>query len=126
MSGKRVAVIDNDADLQALMVELLLVRGFEPVTAADLEGAWKIVWEETPALILLDLWLETPESGWDMLDRLKREPATRDVPVVLVTGGAEVLADRADWLTEHGVEILAKPFDLDEFDRCVDHALGLA
>lgn len=119
-----VAVIDNDRDLVALMSELLVARGLTPATAATLTAAREVIRQQDPVLILLDMWLETPEAGWTLLHDLRAHPQTAHIPIVVVTGGLHLLSDeRVLWLRTHHVTVLSKPFDLDEFDRCVEAAI---
>lgn len=119
----KVAVIDNDHDLLSLMRELLEAQGLKPIVAASMAEARKVVHQEHPSLILLDLWLDTPESGWDLLREIKADQETVSIPVIVVSGGGHLLGERAKWLEEQGARILVKPFDLDEFDRAVEESL---
>lgn len=120
-----VAVIDNDQDLVALMSELLQAREFTPLTAGTIACAWDVIRTGNPALILLDLWLESPDAGWTMIQQLRSTPETVSIPIIVVTGGMHLLGDeRIAWLRDNGIEILPKPFDLDQFDRCIDTALA--
>lgn len=120
----RIAVVDNDRSLLALLEELFTDEGWEVVAHAEGRGAFDLLKREQPDIVLLDLWLETPVSGWKVLQELRIDPATRAIPVVLLSGAPEDLKGKQPWLNDHGIPIVAKPFDIDDLYRTVSHALG--
>jgi signal transduction histidine kinase/CheY-like chemotaxis protein len=86
-SGPYVLVVEDDAVAASLMAEYLAEEGYDVETAATAEAALEIVAEEPPALVCLDMTLGGELDGWQMLARLKEDPATADVPVVVCTAG---------------------------------------
>lgn len=84
----RILVIEDDADLRAVMVEALSRDGHVVEDASDgLEGL-QCARERRPDLILLDLVMPTMD-GWTFLEEQKRDERLADVPVVLVSGCPE-------------------------------------
>jgi putative two-component system response regulator len=85
------------------MSELLRMRGYEVVTAADALQAQAEVLRQLPDLILSDVRMPG-KSGYEFCRELKSDPATRLIPFVLITG----LTDSADKL--RGIEAGADDF----------------
>jgi CheY-like chemotaxis protein len=76
----------EDSKFLRLTVERALARaGYEVSSAADGEEALQLAHEKAPDLILLDMLLPKL-SGPDVLTALKKDPLTRAIPVVVITG----------------------------------------
>jgi len=99
----RILVVDDNASIAALMSQLLTMRGYEVITAADAQQAEAEVQQQAPDLILSDVRMPG-KSGYDLCRDLKENPATRLIPFVLITG----LTDSADKL--RGIEAGADDF----------------
>jgi putative two-component system response regulator len=117
-----LVVDDNDLNL-ALMRDLLASRGYDVATAMSADAAWAAIRTEHPDLVLLDV-IMPGRSGYDLCRELKESPATRLIPVVMVTG----LTDRDDRIRgkEAGAdEFLTKPFFPEELFARVKSLLRL-
>jgi len=99
----RILVVDDNPDTMLLMQELLETRGYDVVTVPDAERAQIELRRQLPDLILSDV-IMPGKSGYELCRELKEDPATRLIPVVLITG----LSDREDKL--HGIEAGADDF----------------
>jgi len=99
----RILVVDDHPSIAGLMSQLLTLRGYEVVTAADAEEASAEVRRQAPDLILSDVKMPG-KSGYELCRELKGDPATRLIPFVLITG----LSDSADKL--QGIEAGADDF----------------
>src|SRR5438067_10101919 len=88
MKGSRphhVLVADDDAAIRRLHTDILQGAGYEVTLAADGIDALARVEERLPDIVLLDL--EMPRlSGYEVCRRLKADPRTRFVPVMILTG----------------------------------------
>src|SRR5579884_3075586 len=102
----RVAVIDDDPALLRMVSEPLRQRGWDVLTCGEGANAFHLVRDEQPDLILLDLWLETSTGGWALLRLLAGDPATRDIPVLVYSGGPSQFGEKGAWLTDRGVGIV--------------------
>ncbi len=121
----RVAVVDDDPALLSQISELLAGQGWEVVTACEGAEALLLLKEEQPDLLILNLWLETPVSGWALLRLLKEETTTRSIPVIVYSGGSAQFGNKDAWLSEHGIAILPKPFTNDDLFHRVERMLSL-
>jgi putative two-component system response regulator len=101
--ASRILVVDDHPSITQLMSQLLTLRGYEVVTAADAEEAEAEVRREAPDLILSDVKMPG-KSGYELCRALKSDPATRLIPFVLITG----LTDSSDKL--QGIEAGADDF----------------
>jgi PAS domain S-box-containing protein len=82
--GTPVLVIDDDPTVHDLMRRFLVKDGFKIVPALTGEEGLRIARASAPDVILLDVQMPTMD-GWTVLQRLKADPALKDIPVVLVT-----------------------------------------
>lgn len=115
----RVAIVDRDGDIACLMAELLAERGLQADTCTSSCSALRVMREGKVDLFILDPWLETPDSGWSLLQELRASDSTRTVPVIICTSAMDRLRSMHDWLDAHRIQVLSKPFDIDAFDYCV-------
>jgi DNA-binding response OmpR family regulator len=120
----RIAVIDNDQTLVDLAEELFSEQGWESEKYLDGKSALTALSAEPPDVIILDLFLDSRETGWNILQRLKMDGATQDVPVIIWSGAVDKLRDKETWLSEHGIPTIGKPFDIAELYRLVEEALA--
>jgi two-component system, cell cycle response regulator DivK len=90
-----VLIVDDDDDTRELYVQALGVLGFDAIDAADCEQAGRRACDSSPDIIVTDLTLRG-NDGWQLIDELKSDARTRDIPVVLLTGDAQSTSrDRA-------------------------------
>ncbi|MBI4457539.1 response regulator [Candidatus Uhrbacteria bacterium] len=82
--GKKVLIVDDDAFLSGIYATKLEIDGFQVVSARDGEEGLKAAATELPDLILLDV-LMPKLDGFEVLKRLKADPATKPIPVIMLT-----------------------------------------
>ena len=121
----RILFVDDDRQLLDLVCDLLTTEGYEVATHRRWEDAHDLVKQLRPDLVLLDLRIGNGETGWQVLDLHVLDPATRDIPVVLVSGAVDSLEARAPaLLPKYGVGVLTKPFDLPAILSAISGALN--
>ncbi|HEX6612300.1 MAG TPA: phosphate regulon transcriptional regulator PhoB [Rhodanobacteraceae bacterium] len=95
------------------MVAFALRRAeMEPLHAADARAAQHAIAEQMPDLILLD-WMLPGTSGLELARRLRREEATRDIPIIMLTARGEE-TDRVNGLEAGVDDYVVKPFSTRE------------
>lgn len=112
-----ILIVDDESDYLDIAAALLSAEGHTVLKAATgAEGLAKAA-ESRPALIVLDIGL--PDiGGLDVNRRLKKDPATAGIPVLLFTVRSELdLVKKA--LKEGAAEYIIKPFDPDRFVNTV-------
>ncbi|MHB8342584.1 MAG: GGDEF domain-containing response regulator [Mycobacteriales bacterium] len=106
---ERVLVVDDDPDVAGFIALNLQLEGFDVAVAYDGVEALASVAQAVPAIILLDVQLPDPD-GLAVCRRLREEPATATVPVILLTART-ASADKIAGLTAGADDYIIKPFD---------------
>jgi putative two-component system response regulator len=101
--AQRILVVDDQPSVAGLMSQLLTLRGYEVVTAANAEEAEAEVRRQAPDLILSDVMMPG-KSGYELCRSMKDNAETRLIPFVLITG----LSDSTDKV--RGIEAGADDF----------------
>jgi signal transduction histidine kinase/CheY-like chemotaxis protein len=83
-SKTHVLVVEDDRKTIFLYHKYLSMAGFQVIPARNTEDARELLRDVRPSAIVLDIMLEG-EASWSFLAELKREPKTRDIPVLVVT-----------------------------------------
>jgi putative two-component system response regulator len=108
----RVLVVDDEPSNRRLMATLLARDGHSVRTAANGHQALEILAEEEPDLVLSDVMMPGM-SGFELCTEMKSAPATRLIPVVLVTS-LEGARDKVAGLDAGADDLLRKPFHAPE------------
>ena len=83
---KRVAVvIDDEPDVVRYISSILEDHGFQTVTAEEARTGEDLIRQHSPAVICLDLMMPG-RTGIQLFSRLKRDEATRDIPLIMISG----------------------------------------
>lgn len=118
MSPAEVLIVEDDADIAALLARRIGRRGHLARVAATGSSALAQAGAHPPDLVLLDLRLPDMD-GWEVLDRLRDHEALAQVPVLVVSMVEEDLDD------DHGVDAyVTKPFRSREIDAHVERLLA--
>lgn len=103
-----ILIVEDDAAIVTLLSYNLEAAGFKAIVARDgAEGLLKIE-EEGPDLVILD-WMLPLVSGVEVCRRLRRAPASRDLPVIVLTARGEE-ADKLQGLDSGADDFITKPF----------------
>lgn len=105
----RILIAEDDLGMRELITELVRELGHEPVAVPDGTAALAALAVQPPDLILSDLGMPG-QGGFELCRRVKADPATRHIPVILMTGiGSE---HRSAALQAGADDFLGKPFTL--------------
>ncbi|MDP9320098.1 MAG: response regulator [Chloroflexota bacterium] len=105
------------------MTAALEGEGYEVSASADAFGDIK---HANADLVILDLFLHGESAGWQQLDILTIDPATRAIPVIICSAAIASLAFARETLASLDVAVLEKPFDIEQLAAAVDSALASA
>lgn len=105
----RVLVVDDIPANVRLLEAKLMAEYFEVLTASDGQSALDIVAKEMPDIILLDIMMPGMD-GYEVCQRLKSNPKTRHIPVVMVTALSDA-SDRVRGLEVGADDFLTKPLN---------------
>jgi len=81
---KKVMIVEDDTVLANALSLVLQNEGYELSLATDGEEAEKMILQEIPDLVLLDLLLPI-KNGFEVLKVIRQDPKTKDIPVVILT-----------------------------------------
>ena len=113
----KILLVEDSKPIRRENEQVLIQAGYEVVCAVDGESALRFARDEKPDLILLDMILPKM-SGPDVLQHLKSDPATADIPVVVVSSlseknrqklieaGAEDYLEKSAMMPKQGVNLL--------------------
>ena len=105
--------VEDEQNIRELLVYTLGATGFDAKGLEDGKSLLKALAKEKPELILLDIMLPG-EDGYSILARLKSDPDTRNIPVILVTA-RESEFDKVKGLDGGADDYITKPFGMMEF-----------
>ncbi|GJL97776.1 MAG: DNA-binding response regulator [Hyphobacterium sp.] len=107
-----ILVIEDEDALSTLLQYNLQKEGYQVSVAGDGEEALLLADEATPDIVLVD-WMLPKLSGIEVCRRLRNRPATRNVPIIMLTARGEE-ADRIRGLDTGADDYIVKPFSMTE------------
>ncbi|SFR47200.1 two-component system, OmpR family, phosphate regulon response regulator PhoB [Marinobacter gudaonensis] len=108
MNGKTVLIVDDEAPIREMIAVALEMADYDYLEAADAREAHALIVDKNPDLVLLD-WMLPGTSGVELARRLKKEEATADIPIIMLT--AKVEEDNKIQGLEVGADdYITKPF----------------
>ena len=111
MQKPMVLVVEDEAALVAMLRYNLEKQGFDVEEAVDGQEAIARIAESPPDIVLLD-WMLPVMSGIEVCRQIRRRPATRDLPVIMVTARSED-QDAVRGLNTGADDYITKPFNME-------------
>jgi len=106
---KKILAVDDEKNIVRLVQINLERQGYEVITANDGKEALEKVDSERPDLVVLDVMMPYMD-GFEVLQNLRRNPSTREIPVIMLTAKAQDQDVFKGW--QSGVDCyLTKPFN---------------
>ncbi len=107
-----ILIVDDEADIRALIADILSDEGHVAREASDADGALAAVAARAPALVILDIWLQGSRlDGIEVLKSLKRD--NPDIPVVIISGHGNIEIAVAA-IQQGAYDFVEKPFSADQ------------
>ncbi len=85
----KIAIIDDDPDILDASSLVLQSKGYQVVTASNPEDGYKLIKEQNPSLIILDVMMNEPDDGFFLAQKLRREKI--DIPIIMYTSVSKTL-----------------------------------
>jgi DNA-binding response OmpR family regulator len=120
--GRKVLVVDDEPYILKILSFKLRLTGMIPFEATCGEDALRIVREEAPDIILLDVSLTPGLTGFDLCRILKENPGTADLPIVMLTART-LPAERDLGLRLGARSYVTKPFSTKVLIKEIENAL---
>ena len=122
MPLKTILVVDDEESICQSLSGILCDEGFRVLTAASAEDAIRVIEDELPDLVLLDIWLPGMD-GIEALNVIKSE--NPQIPVIMMSGHGTI--ETAVKATKLGAfDFIEKPLSLDKVVLLINHALEFA
>ena len=116
-----VLVVEDEPSIQELVAVNLARHGHDVKRAANAEEAYRVVAETLPDVILLD-WMLPDSPGPAITRRLRGDPRTRDVPIIMLTARAGE-DDKVAGLEAGADDYITKPFSPRELEARIQAVL---
>ena len=117
-SRKKILVVDDEPDVTRLVTVYLEKSSYQVIVATSGQEALDKARQERPDLITLDILLPDMD-GFAVLERLRAEPDTASIPVLVLT----IVQDRDKAIRLGAVEYVAKPIDEAQLLNCIRQIL---
>jgi CheY-like chemotaxis protein len=116
-TASTVMIVGDDSDFNYLMQRYVRQSGYQMAIAHPGEKVLKLAKRKRPTVIILEI--DPPKTvGWDMLQALKADPDTHDIPVVICSWADE----RTRGLAEGATAYLRKPVLYGDFLKALADA----
>ena len=115
-SKGRIFIMDDDTSLVHLLKIALESRGYEVEASASVEGLRSSVMRFRPDVLLLDVYLGSGKNGLELLEEIKKERSTKQLPVIVMTGFPSS-ATAVQAIKTQAEDYFEKPLD---FDRLLE------
>lgn len=122
----RILVIEDEPDILELYRLLLEAEGYEIYATDTIYSDLTEVEHIQPHLIILDLMIGFKQEGWTFLESLQKHPQTASIPLMLCTAAEHELKDKIDALKTPTIDIVFKPFDVEDLLQVVQKLLALS
>lgn len=117
--NKLLIIIEDDPVFSKILGGFAREKGFSCLIASDGETGLKLTAQYHPIAVLLDLNLPGM-SGWDVLDKLKLNPATKDIPIHMISAQDKKL----DAFLRGAIGFLTKPAEREELNKIFEKIEG--
>lgn len=105
---KTILIVDDDISVRTMMRIVLNANGFETLEAENGSVALTLATERKPDLIISDVMMDNV-NGFMLYELLRKDPATRKIPMILITGEAQKFGA---WDSERKVGYFQKPISM--------------
>ena len=120
---KHILCIEDESEMIDLIRLILGRRGFDVKGAAGGREGLKMMKQQRPDLVLLDLMMPDID-GWEVYQQMKAEESTRTIPVIVVTAKAQNIDKVLGLHIAKVDDYIAKPFSPQELLASVEKVLG--
>ena len=121
---RRILIADDEHNIRHILDFSLHVEGFDVLAAQDGEEALELAVSELPDLIIMDVMMPGC-GGIEACRRLKQNPRTRQIPVILLTARSS-REDREAGEAAGAAEYITKPFSPQKVVDLIQSILGVA
>lgn len=89
MDPKKILIVDDDPDISEAMTVVLETGNYAVTTVSNSTDAAEAIDKSTPDLIILDVMMDSPREGFMFSRKIKDNPDTKDIPILMITSVKE-------------------------------------
>jgi DNA-binding response OmpR family regulator len=116
LKQKKIMIADDDPGIVDAVEMLLEFEGYQVTSTVN--GATVLdMKDELPDLLLLDIWM-SGEDGRDICKKLKHEPATKNIPVIMISASRDIMESA---MASGADDFLAKPFEMNDLLQKIEN-----
>lgn len=108
MTSRRILVVEDESAIRQMIAFNLSRAGFDVAEAENCSSARLMIADQRPDLLLVD-WMLPDASGLELTRALRREDASRDLPIIMLTARTEE-RDKITGLDSGADDYITKPF----------------
>ena len=124
---KRILVINDTKEILELFRDVLEGEmGHQAILMSFAPDELSRIVEANPDIVVIDFVIGDREfEGWQLLQKMRMHPDTVGIPVVACTAAVKLVRESEAYLLEQGIEVVLKPFTIDQLEGAVARALKL-
>jgi DNA-binding response OmpR family regulator len=115
-------IVEDDPDILKLLDATLTFKGYRVITARNGREGLEAMQVNRPAIVVADIMMPQLD-GFGLVHRMRLNPQTRDIPVVIITATYVAREDRDFALSIGATRFLEKPIELDKFLKIIAEIL---
>lgn len=125
---KRILVINDTKEILELFRDVLEGEmGHDVILMSFAPDELNRIVDAKPDLVVIDFVIGDREmEGWQLLQKMRMHRDTAAIPVVACTAAVRQVRESEAYLLEQGIEVVLKPFTIDQLEAAVERALQLA
>lgn len=121
---KRILVINDTMEILELFEEILGGMGHDVILLSYAPDELRQIEEARPDLVIVDFVIGGREmEGWQLLQKMRMNRRTERIPIIACTAAGQVVREQEGYLTQQGIAVVMKPFNVVQLENAVEAAL---
>lgn len=118
----KLLIVDDQPDIRKLL-RITLSRSYDLLEAEDAMSAWEIILRDQPRGVILDVMMPGEMDGYQLCEKIRKDPKHKDIYVVLVTARGQI-SDRERGMAVGANDYFVKPYSPLELIKTIKASLG--
>ena len=121
---KRILVINDTMEILELFEEILGAMGHDVTLLSYAPDELRQIEEARPDLVIVDFVIGGREmEGWQLLQKMRMNRRTEKIPIIACTAAGQIVREQEGYLTQQGIAVVMKPFNVVQLENAVEAAL---
>ena len=126
-SATHILVINDTQEILELFEEILTAMGHEVTLLSYAPDELRQIEEADPDLVIVDFVIGGREmEGWQLLQKMRMNRSTQQIPIIACTAAQQAVREQEGYLTQQGIAIVLKPFNVVQLENAVRMALKVS